>query len=227
MKPTNPLARLFGRSPFKPLVSHMDRVWNCVEKLKELLQAFSEGRHDDVARLADEISTTEHEADLTKNDIRNSLPKWTFLPVDRATLLEILALQDSIADEAEDVGVVLQYKKLEFVEDFRGDFQALAEKTIEAVSIAHNIISEMDNLLESSFGGAEAEKIKKMVDQVAYCEHETDLIQRRLLSRLFEKEKDLSYGEFFLWMRLFNETGSLADVSEKLANRVRMTLENH
>lgn len=225
MKAINPLGRLFGRSPFKPLVSHMDKVWECMERLQLLFKAFTEGNHAEVERLSEEISRLEHAADLTKNDIRNNLPKGIFLPVDRGNLLEILSLQDAIADEAEDVGVVLSYKNLDFLPELREDFNDFVAKNIDAVNIVHQIINEMDNLLESSFGGAEANKIQKMVDEVAFREHEVDVIQRRLLKKIFTMEDRISHGSFIIWLRLFNETASLSDVSEKLANRVRMTLE--
>lgn len=225
VKPINPLGRLFGRSPFKPLVSHMDKVWECTERLQDLFKAFVHGNHVEVERLSDEISRLEHAADLTKNDIRNNLPKGLFLPIDRGNLLEILALQDAIADEAEDVGIVLSYKNLEFIPELKEDFESFVAKNIQAVRIAHAVVTEMDNLLESSFGGTEANKIQKMVDEVAFHEHEVDMIQRRLLKKLFALEDRISHGSFILWLRLFNETASLSDVSEKLANRVRMTLE--
>ncbi|SCC90876.1 hypothetical protein SCG7109_AZ_00120, partial [Chlamydiales bacterium SCGC AG-110-M15] len=60
---------------------------------------------------------------------------------------------------------------------------------------------------------------------VAYLEHQGDLIQRRLLKELYNSDDDLSYKDFSLWMHIINEIGSIADISEKLANRVRMTLE--
>jgi len=225
VKAMNPLGRLFGRSPFKPLVRHMDKVWACVEKLEALLKAFQNGDQDQVVALSTKISELEHAADIEKNNIRNELPKGIFLPVDRGNLLEILSLQDSIADEAEDVGVVLTYKKLEFIPELKADFDTLVTKTVESARIAHQIVCEMDNLLESSFGGAEARKIRSMVDEVALREHEVDLIQRSLLQTLFKIEEKISHGSFTLWLKLLSEVGSLSDVSEKLANRVRMTLE--
>ena len=37
-------------------------------------------------------------------------------------------------------------------------------------------------------------------------------------------EDDLSIGEFYTWMRLLHEVAALSNLSEKLANRVRMLL---
>ena len=96
---------LFARSPFSPLQSHMEKVAECVQKIEALFQAFFESKHDAISTLAAEISDMEHAADLTKNEIRNNLPKGLFLAVNRGDLLEILSLQDTLADRAEDIGI--------------------------------------------------------------------------------------------------------------------------
>ena len=66
-----------------------------------------------IEKLVADLSRMEHEADLTKNDIRNHFPKSLFLPIDRAHFLEILSVQDSIADKAEDIGILLTLRPLE------------------------------------------------------------------------------------------------------------------
>ena len=64
-----------------------------------------------------------------------------------------------------------------------------------------------------------------MCDKVVFMEHEADLLQRGLLQSLFEAESDMSYGTFFQWQKVFESTGAIANLSEKLANNVRMTLD--
>jgi len=219
------ILNLFGRSPFAPLESHMGKVANCVQMIPELFEALSKKDYDEVERITAKISELEHHADLTKNDIRNHLPKGLFLPIDRSHLLEILAIQDRIADAAEDVAILTTLKPLEMLPIFKNDFHEFLNKNLESFQSAQLIIKEMHDLLESSFGGIEAQKVKSMVDDVAFKEHEADLIQRKLLKNLFKTEDQMSYGSFSLWMRICEELGSISDLSENLANRVRMTLD--
>lgn len=220
-----PLLKLFGRSPFAPLQKHMEKVFACVHLLPELFLALQSGDASKVEAIAATISIKEHEADLTKNDIRNHLPKSLFLAMDRANLLEILAIQDSIADKAEDIAVLTTLKKLSFLEPCKEEFTAFLKKNIEAFDGVFAIIKELHELLESSFGGIEAEKVGEMVEKVAAREHEADIIQRRLLKIFFSEDNALSPGSFHLWQRIFELIGSISDLSEKLANRIRMTLE--
>lgn len=219
------IVKLFGRSPFSPLQTHMKKVADCVQKVPEIFDALQRDDQNTLEKLVAEISELEHAADLTKNDIRNNLPKGLFLPVDRGILLEILAIQDSIADKAEDIGDLLALRKLVMLEMLKDDFRAFLDKNIESFQVAKRIIQEMDELLESSFGGFEAEKVKKMVEEVAYKEHESDLLQQKLLKKLFSLEKNLLYGSFILWLRIIETLGAISDLSENLGDRVRTTLD--
>lgn len=219
------LARLFGRSPFAPLQTHMEKVAVCVKKIVPLFEAVAKKDYALMASISREVSKLEHEADLTKNEIRNNLPTGLFLPIARASLLEILALQDNIADRMEDAAVLLTFKNLEILPAFEVEFRSFLTKNLETFDGVYRIIKEMGQLLESSFGGKEAEKVRKMVEDVAFKEHECDVVQRALLKKMFQECDALSGPTFFLWMKVIQELASLSDESEKLANRVRMTLE--
>lgn len=219
------ILKLFGRSPFAPLQSHMESVAQCVHKLPDLFDALEKRDEPRLDKLSEEISELEHNADLIKNNIRNHLPKSLFLPIDRGQLLEILALQDRIADKAEDSAVLLSLKRIEFLPAFKDEFKLFLHKNIETFDGVFLIIKELTELVESSFGGIEAEKVKAMVDDVAFKEHEVDLVQRQLIKKLFQAENEMTYATFYQWQRLFEAVASISNLSESLANRVRMTLE--
>jgi len=219
------MAKLFGRSPFGPLQAHMDSVAECVSMTAEALVAMQQSDYDKVERLASEISIAEHKADSLKNDIRNHLPRSLFLPIDRANLLEILALQDTLADKAEDIAILLTFRKLELPDAWREKFATFFEKNVAAFDAVRRIVHQLDELLEASFGGAEAEKVKVMVDQVAFLEHEADVLQHELVRLLYANEDKMTFGMFDLWMKLISEVSELSNYSEKLAYRMRMTLE--
>lgn len=219
------ILNLFGRSPFAPLQSHMEKVAQCVHMLPLLFEALEKKDYAARDEIAEKISEMEHHADLTKNDIRNHLPKSLFLPIDRGHLLEILSLQDGIADKAEDIAVLTTLKTIEILPSFKEEFKEFLAKNIKTFDGAQQIIKEMHELLESSFGGMEAEKVRTMVDEVAFKEHEVDLIQRKLLKKVFGAENEMTYTSFHVWQHIFEAIASISNLSENLAYRVRMTLE--
>lgn len=219
------LLNFFGRSPFNRLQAHMKEVAGCVHQLQRSFQALEKKDFEGLEKSADQVCTQKHLADLIKNDIRNHLPKSLFLPLNRTHVLEMLALQDDIAEAAESVAVLLTLKPLELVGSLKEEFYVFFNRIIDAFDAAMLIIKEMHDLLESSFGGIEAEKVRGMVEDVAVKVHEIGTLKRKLLKILFQAEKEMSYSTFFLWLKIFETAASLSKNCEKLAYRVRMTLE--
>jgi len=212
------IARLFGKSPFAPLQTHMTRVSLCVEKLAGILSHLPP-----TDQQVEELCKLEHEADLTKNDIRNHLPKNIFLPMDRGHFLDILSIQDTIADQAEEIGLLLKLRPLNSA--LIPDLQLLFEKSYLTFSSARQIIGEIGELLESSFGGIEAEKVKSMVEQTAQKEYEAKKLQRSLTTKLFAQGEKMVAPDFYLWIKLIETVSNISVISERLANRIRMVLE--
>lgn len=219
------LLNLFGRSPFAPLQSHMDTVALCVHKLNDLFTALENKDYPLLEEIANEISDLEHAADLIKNDIRNHLPKSLFLPIGRDHLLEILSIQDKLADCAQDVAVTCTLKPLEILPLFKDNLKIFLHKSIETFDKVKLIIKELHELVESSFGGIEAEAVRSMINDVAFTEHEVDIIQRQLLKSFFKAENEMTFVTFHQWERVFERISAISNLSENLAHRVRMTLE--
>lgn len=221
------IMKVFGRSPFVPLQMHMEKVAECIDYIPQVLDAHRRQESEIVQSLAKKISRLEHEADNIKYDIRNSLPRGLFLPVNRANLLQILSIQDSIANSAENIGVLLTFKKIASFDEFEIKFDDLTSKCLEAFKLARKIINQLDELLETGFGGVEAQTVRGLVDMVAFKEHEADVVQGELLRELLAHEDTVSYGDFFLWTKIIRQVANIADRSEKLAVTVRMTLESN
>jgi predicted phosphate transport protein (TIGR00153 family) len=219
------ILNLFGKSPFAPLQSHMEKVSGCVHQLLDLFEALEKKDEGKLHHIAAAIAKLEHQADLIKNDIRTHLPKSLYLPIDRSHLLEILSLQDQIADKSEDVAVLATIKPIELLDAFKAEFKEFLKMNISAFDGVLLIIKEMHELLESSFGGIEAEKVRKMIEEVCHKEHAVDMVQKQLLKKLFEAEDQMSYTTFYVWQKIFEAVASLSNLSENLALRVRMTLE--
>lgn len=219
------IARLFGKSPFAPLQTHMKKVSSCMKKLSEVFAALIKQELDKVDILSKELSKLEHEADLTKNDIRNHLPKSLFLPIDRSAMLDMLAIQDRLADKAEDIGLLLTLHPLKVSKELQDGLARLFEKNIEAFWDTRKIVKEMNDLLESSFGGLEAEKVKGMIELTSYKEHEADKLKHELLKLFFSQDDSPNAAQVYLYTRLVDEINAISHTSEMLANRIRMILE--
>jgi len=196
-----------------------------MKKLTEIFENLKYKTPKELQRLVKELSKLEHEADLTKNDIRGHLPKSLFLPIDRGQFLEILSLQDSISDKAEDIGHLLTLYPTSELGDLCDHLKALFEKNMEGFWDTRDVIKELHELLESTFGGIEAEKVKTIVDRTSRIEYEADKMKHALLKEFFKTAENVKTPVFYLYIRLIEEINLISHISEKLANRIRMILE--
>ena len=89
-----PISKTLRRkSPFDLLLEHMCKVRECVDLLGEGLVKYYKGDYKDFPKLTKHVSKIEHDADLIKGNIRNHLPTWIFMPVDKGRFLWALREQ--------------------------------------------------------------------------------------------------------------------------------------
>jgi len=224
MAATNSFASLFGRSPFKPLQEHMRSANKCAAQVTKLFEALCDGDDEKIESIKVRIYELEHEADEIKNQMRANLPKSLFMPVDRRDLLEVLDLQDSIADTAQDIAGLVVLRKMEVLADMRQPLLDMVRRCVDASDQATRIIECLDELVETGFRGPESENVVEMIDQLAKIETDTDQMGFELTRSLFAHEDDMSPVSVVFWYDLINMICGLADYSEKVGNRLRLLL---
>ena len=220
------ISKLFGKSPFEPLYQHMMKVKECVDLVRLLMDAFIKGEDKEVKEVASKIFKAEHDADMVKKDIRNNLPKSIFLPVARGDLLSFLKEQDSIADSAEDLAVLLTMRKTVVPDELKDELRDFVEKVIETYEVAMTVSSEIKVLAETSFTGVEAHKVMDLIEKLKLKEWEADKAQMEAAKKMFSIEKKLDPVSVMMWMHIFNELGTLANHAENAGDRMRMMLHD-
>ena len=212
---------MFAKSPFKPLVSHIDKVNECVNQIKPLFDAFLSSDYEKVESIAKQISKVEYKADKIKDDIRQHLPQSIFLPVDKRDFMHLLSAQDDIADAVEDLAVLMRIKNINIPDPLSQPLMELVDYVVTLANDACGMIRELDDLLEASFGGAEAEKVEKMASDLGVAEYEADKMQFLLAQKLFSLS-DISAADLFLLNELIKKLGGVADQSEKIGKTLRV-----
>ena len=132
----NSVANIFGSSPVMPLEKHVDIAYRCTKQLIGLFEAVIAGDWDKAAEYRDIIETLEHEADDLKKDIRLRLPKSLFMPVPRQDLLELLLVQDNMANRSKDVSGLVLGRKLQIPDAIADDFLEFVKRNVDAAKQA-------------------------------------------------------------------------------------------
>ena len=215
---------MFSKSPFKPLGSHMDKVRACVDQIDPLFNALEKRDYDQVAQISELIVKLEHEADMIKDDIRTHMRQTVFLPVDKKDFMHLLSAQDDIADAVEDLAVLLRIKNLDTPDKIKAALADLVEHVIKTANEGCNLILELEALLESSFGGAEAEKVEKATKDLGTLEWEADRKQFQLAQQLFSLGSQIDASDLLLWNEVIKKLGAVADKTEQIGKTLRIFL---
>lgn len=218
------IGALLGHSPFTSLQKHMEQVMACVREVPALFEALLADDADAVNAQMVKIFELEDAADKIKNELRAHLPRSLFMPVDRRDLLEVLQMQDSIADTAQDIAGMLVQRKMN-VPDFLAPVLPLfVARCIDACEQAERIINELDELLEMGFKGRGRDEVETMVTELNAIESETDDFGQQAAALLFEHEDDLKPVSVMMWYQLIEWIGDLADYAEKVGDRLRLLI---
>jgi hypothetical protein len=202
----------------------MDKVRACVDQIDPLFKALGKGDYAEVGQISELIVKLEHEADIIKDDIRTHMRQTVFLPVDKKDFMHLLSAQDDIADAVEDLAVLLRIKNLDTPDKIKAPLADLVKHVIKTANEGCNLILELEALLESSFGGAEAEKVEKATKDLGTLEWEADRKQFQLAQQLFSLGSQIDASDLLLWNEVIKKLGAVADKTEQIGKTLRIFL---
>lgn len=222
----NMLANIFGSSPVKPLEKHIGIAYDCAKQLRPFFAAVIAGDWEEASKVRSEIERLEHTADDLKKKIRLQLPKSLFMPVPREDLLELLLVQDKIANRTKDVSGLVLGRRMQFPEEVADEFLSFVTRNIDAAKQARKSVRELDELFTVGFRGAEATLVEALIEELDQIETDTDNQQAELRSSLFAIEKSLDPVDAVFLYKVIELTGEIADMAERVGRRLELLLSH-
>jgi uncharacterized protein len=222
--PTTPFLNMFARSPIRPLEEHMAKVDACVKELAPFFVNVFEENWSKASRIQQSIMLLENDADNMKRELRLHLPKNLFMPVSRSDVLELLNVQDRLANKAKDIAGIVLGRKMIFPASIATLFRAFLERAIQASEQANKAIHELDELFETGFSGNEIKLVEEMIAILSGIEHDTDDQQIQLRRMIFDLEKNLPPIDVIFLYKIIEWTGDLADHAREIGDRLQILL---
>ena len=218
------LTGIFGASPIKPMQQHMDKVFACVSELIPFSEAVLAHDLSAMQVAQQKIADLENDADDLKKELRTHLPNRLFMPVPRRDLLEVLTMQDYVANQAKDIAGLMLGREMKLPAVIADDYLEFVKRCVDACAQARRIINELDELFETGFGDTEIELIESMLKELDAIERDTDTIQVKIRAALFAVEKDLPPVDVMFYYRVIDWTGDLADRAQRVGSRLQLML---
>ncbi|MDH4107051.1 MAG: TIGR00153 family protein [Gammaproteobacteria bacterium] len=220
------LVNIFGTSPVQPLEQHVNIAYQCTKQLIPFFEAAIAGDWEKAKEHRAAVEQYEHEADNLKKEIRKHLPKSLFMPVPREDLLELLLVQDKMANRAKDVSGLVLGRKMRIPDAIAKDFLLFVQRNVDAAKQARKSVRELDELFTTGFRGAEAELVEELVEELDRIETETDQLQADLRAAIFRIESHLDPVTVIFLYRVIELTGEIADMAERVGRRLELLLSH-
>lgn len=220
----NPFSNLFGRSPIKPMQEHMAVAVRATAELIPFFEAVVANDWEAAARVQARISVLENEADEIKKQLRLHLPKSLFLPVPRTDLLELLTMQDRIANRAKDIAGIMLGRKMKVPPGMHSQVLEFVQAGVRTAEQALTAINELDELLETGFSGRELAVVENMIHELDRLEREADVLEVNVRATLFSLESQLPPVDVMFFYSVIDWIGDLSNRAHDVGGRLQLLL---
>ncbi len=202
----------------------MEKVQECIGQLLPFFDAALAGDWDEAEAIQHRITTLEHEADKLKKELRLRLPKGMFMAMSRRDILDVLAMQDNIANKTKDIAGLILGRQMRFPESLAPQLRDFIKRCVDASAQAQKAVNELDELVEAGFRGTEVELVEDLIHQLDEIESDTDRIQVDVRARLYAIERQLPPVDVMFFYRIIEWIGDLGDLAQRVGSRLQLML---
>ncbi len=216
-----PIVSSFVSTPFESLVTFCEKILEGMKALRKAVEAYVNEDYERFDVWVRGVCSIEQEADEMKREIRNSLPRGVFMPVDKFQFFTLIRELDHVLDSAEDVVVWLSFKRGVAIKEVKEDLLELLDTSIESVEILYDVIK----MTTKTFGFLKKrrEDIKETIRAVRRKEWESDQIAQGMVRKLFEL-KDYDFFTIHHILTTGRYIGDIADHAENVADVIRVMI---
>lgn len=207
---------ILAPSPFHILHKH---ALNVEKVMQHLIKLFRERQlhNEDQARAAyDAVILYENKADIIKRKLRKLLNQKILIPVDRHDLVNIILLQDSIANKIKDISGLFFLRHMIVIEAWHSswdDFVKILEKSVQII-VQLNI--DLIDMLEAGFHSRMLDVMHAHVAHLDDCEHDHDALLITLRNTLYNCEKDMPTIDVWFYYQLLDRMGDVTNIARRL-----------
>jgi predicted phosphate transport protein (TIGR00153 family) len=203
---------------------HISKAHACTKELIPFFDAMNAQDLETAKKIRENICVLEGEADSLKKDIRAHMPNSLFMPVPRSDILELLSMQDRIANRAKDISGIMMGREMVIPEEVRELMMKYLRAAINTSKRAKNALSELDELYETGFGSKEVDFVTSLLGKLDDQEHKTDEFEIKMRRALRDIEQNYPPLDMMFLYKVIEQIGDLADVSQRVGSRLQILI---
>ena len=216
------LSEVLSNSPLAIMERHAEVCLDCVNKLEPYFEAALANQWGRAEKLQQEIARLEAVADDIKKDVRKNLPRGLWMSVSRPDLLELVRVQDKMANEAKDIAGLTLGRQLTFPKKLEKSLFKFIATVTDASAKAVEVVAATRELSRSAFSSRQVKAISAKCLLVEKIERRSDDLQSKLRAKLRIYEEDMSPIDAIFLYQVLSSIGEIADHAEKVSHRAQI-----
>lgn len=211
---------LFNKSPLVPVHAHLQKCADCTSELVEYFEAVFQERWDEAGKLYHSIGDCEHDADELKKEVRLNVPRSLLSSVSREDLLELVHIQDKIANATQDIAGLILGRQMTFPEAVQPGLREFLRESLRSVQLAVDTGNRLIELTKTGFSNRGVEEISTQLEELHTAETASDGLQRELRSTLYQIESTLKPVDVMFIYKILDLIGEISDSAQSAGNRM-------
>ena len=204
------------------LEEHVQGCAKCVARLPKYFEAAQAGQWERARKIQEDIAALESAADDLKGAVRKNLPRGLWMSVSRTDLLELVRMQDKMANDTKDVVGLSLGRQLAFPKQLEKSLGKYIATVVDSAHAAVAVVSATRDLTRAAFGTRQIKAISSRAVAVERLERKSDDLQSKLRAKLMAHEEKLSPIDAMFLYQLLLQMGEIADSAEKVAHRAQI-----
>ena len=209
-------------SPLAMLEEHVHGCAKCVAKLPKYFEAAQAGQWERARKTQEDTAALVSAADDLKGAVRKNLPRGLWMSVSRTDLLEMVRMQDKMANDTKDVVGLSLGRQLAFPKQLEKSLGKYIATVVDSAHAAVAVVSATRDLTRAAFGARQIKAISSRAVAVERLERKSDDLQSKLRAKLMAHEEKLSPIDAMFLYQLLLQMGEIADSAEKVAHRAQI-----
>ena len=222
MEVRSAISEVISGSPLAMLEEHVKACAECVAQLTAYFEAAQAGKWSSAEKVQIEIVKLEGVADDLKRNVRRNMPRGIWMSVSRADLLDLVRMQDTMANFTKDVAGLSLGRELAFPAPLEKSLSKYIKTIVDCVALAVDVVSATRELSRTAFGSRQVKAIMTKSLAVEKLERKSDEMQAKLRYKLKAHEQELSPVDAIFLYQLLSNIGEIANSAEKVAHRAQI-----
>jgi predicted phosphate transport protein (TIGR00153 family) len=143
------------------------------------------------------------------------------MPVDKGKFMWALREQDAILDHADNLVNMLNMRRTKIPNELQDVFIAHSRLVMKTVNAMEEAVSNIKDLVETSFVRREREQTKEFIYNVHEYEYKADKKKFEMTKGIYKMEKELEPMDVYHLLKIADWVDDIADHAENVADWLR------